>query len=128
MAIFYGYNPPFVGGLEGVLSRQEDVRLVQNDVLQLLLTVPGERVHEPDYGTLLRATPFEPFDEATLAPLRTGIIAAIKAEEPRMLDPEVFFEEDKDNNLVRVKITGTLSFDPNTQLLVETAVPLGTTQ
>ena len=56
MATYFGQNPPFVGGAEKVLSRQEDIRLIKNDILQLIMTSPGERVHRPNFGTAVRET------------------------------------------------------------------------
>jgi hypothetical protein len=52
--IWFGFNPPFIGGQQKVMSRQEDLRLIKNDLLQLLLTVPGERVHRPTFGSPIR--------------------------------------------------------------------------
>ena len=63
MVNFYGFNPPFLGGNQNVLSRQEDVRLIQTDILQLLLTSPGQRVMRPNFGTSINYQLFDPLDE-----------------------------------------------------------------
>jgi len=124
MVVYYGYNPPFIGGLEGILSRQEDERLIKNDILQLLLTLPGERVHEPNFGTRLRAAPFEPLDDVTMSALRTEILAVLEREELRITQTQVFLKKDEQQLQLRVTVSGVLSFDPNVKLLVETAIPI----
>ena len=95
-----------------------------NDILQLLFTLPGERVHEPNFGTRLRAAPFEPLDEVTMATLRTQILAALAREEPRITQTQVFLEKNEQQYQLRVTVSGVLSFDPNVKLLIEAAVPI----
>jgi phage baseplate assembly protein W len=122
MARWFGYNPPFVGGVQGVLSRQEDVRLIKNDLLQLLLTVPGERVHRPNFGTPIRASVFEPFTDELLSSLRSQILNIIESEEPRVSETDVFLEADRDRHILRIKVIAQLTFDPNIKLELETMV------
>jgi len=124
MAIYFGFNPPFVGGNQGVLSRQEDERLIKNDILQLLLTLPGERVHEPFFGTRIRAAVFEPLDDVTMSELEEEIRAAIANEEPRLTDPNVYMQKDEQRNTLRITVSGRLTLDPNTILKAEAEVPL----
>lgn len=122
VAQWYGFNPPFIGGTQTVLTRQEDVRLITNDLLQLILTVPGERVHRPTFGTILRSSVFEPFDNITVLQIRDDILNAISREEPRVTDVIVYLQGDKDEQVLRVKVTCVLTFDPNVKLELETAV------
>lgn len=119
---WYGFNPPFIGGTQTVLTRQEDIRLIKNDILQLILTVPGERVHRPTFGTILRASVFDPFDDQTLSTIRDDILTAIANEEPRVTDVEVFLKGDKDEQVLRVTVTCVLTFNPNIKLELETAI------
>ncbi len=113
MATYWGMNPPFIGGAQRVLSRQEDLRLVKNDLLQLLLTVPGERVHRPNFGSPIRESLFDPSDDEQYDLLADGITEAILAQEPRILNPAVTVEPNHDGSLVNVHVIGRLSFDPN---------------
>jgi hypothetical protein len=119
MATYYGFNPPFLGGPEGVLSRQEDDRLIKNDILQLLLTVPGERVMRPDFGVNLRNHVFEQGTEADVQILRSEIINQIEAQEPRVLINFVDIEPNFDNNGIMIKISLSLKKDPRRQLTIE---------
>lgn len=119
MAIYFGYNPPFIGGAEKVFSRQEDLRLVKNDLLQLIMTSPGERVHRPDFGAAVRATLFDPSDSASYDLLADSIREEILNSEPRVFDPRVTAQPVDDGQIVKVKVVANLTFDPNTILELE---------
>jgi len=122
MATYFGYNAPFMGGTQRVLGKQEDQRLIKNDLLQLLLTLPGERVHRPTFGTSLRATVFDQFTDGVLRDLRSNIQTAIEAQEPRITNVQVFLQSDKQNHQLGVTITGQMSNDPATDFLLATTV------
>lgn len=122
MPTYWGFNAPFIGGPQKFLSRQEDLRIVQNDVLQLLFTIPGERVHRIDFGTKLRSAVFEPIDEITLDELADDIQTAMANFEPRVMNPKVFLTPDKDNHILKVVVVGVLSFDPTLQFKLETQI------
>lgn len=125
-ADYFGFNPPFIGGAENILSRQEDERLIKNDILQLLLTVPGERVMRPDFGIRLRNFIFEPITSNSLALLRTEIKEEITIQEPRVTVESVELEKDEDNNQLRIKIVVTIKKDPKRQLTIEQFIDLTT--
>ena len=83
---WFGFNPPFLGGAQNVMSPQQDERLIKNDILQILLTIPGERVMRPDFGTPLRAYPFELLDSpAELDTLSETIKSQITKYEERVI-------------------------------------------
>lgn len=113
MADFYGFNPPFLGGNQNVLSRQEDVRLIQNDVLQLLLTSPGQRVMRPDFGTLINFQLFDPIDEEADGndELRDSIASAIGTHEPRVRVNQIDLIDNTDKNLLEIIVQMELSSD-----------------
>jgi phage baseplate assembly protein W len=118
-AMFYGYNPPFFGGPQNVLSRQEDIRLIKNDLLQLLLTVPGERVMRPDFGVQLRSFVFEQSTTADLSSLEASILASIEAQEPRVIVDEVVVQADDERNGINVRVVARLKRDPSKDVSVE---------
>ena len=113
MADFFGFNPPFLGGNQNVLSRQEDVRLIQNDILQLLLTSPGQRVMRPDFGTLINFQLFDPLDEEADGndQLRDSIVTAIVIHEPRVTVREVNLIDNTEKNLLEIVVQMELSDD-----------------
>ena len=137
-ATYYGFNPPFISAVQrsintsttdsepnrysGVLPRQEDMRLVKNDVLQLLLTLRGERVQRPQFGTSLRSTVFEPMTESVLSSLQSDILSAIAEYEPRLINVTVQMTVVPDNLLLKITVTGNMSYAPNEQFLLETSI------
>jgi phage baseplate assembly protein W len=125
MPTYFGYNAPFMGGTQRVLSKQEDQRLIKNDLLQLLLTLPGERIHRPTFGTSLRATVFDQFTDAVLADLRSNIEEAIAKEEQRIDNVQVFLQSDKQNHTLSVSVTGQMSDDSAMDFLLTTTINTG---
>ena len=119
MAEFYGYNPPFIGGSQNIMSRQEDIRLIKNDLLQLLLTIPGERVMREDFGVNLRNIVFEQLDDQTLLLLKSDISVAIDTYEPRVSLDDLTIERDDDNNRINVFVVCRLRSDPSQFVNVE---------
>jgi phage baseplate assembly protein W len=124
MTQYFGFNPPFIGGAENILSRQEDERLIKNDILQLLLTVPGERVMRPDFGVNLRNFVFEQLTPNDLASLRIEIELAITIHEPRVVVESVALERDDDNNQMRIEIITHIRKDPKRRLTIEQFIDL----
>lgn len=125
-AVYYGMNPPFFGGSQNVLSRQEDDRLIKNDILQLLLTIPGERVMRPDFGVNLRNFVFEQLTQVDLFSLQDEITEAITVQEPRVSVNSVELTRDDDNNQLSIRIIVTIRKDPKRQLTIEHFIDLVT--
>ena len=116
---FYGINPPFIGGPQNILSRQEYERLIKNDILQLLLTVPGERVMRPDFGVHLRDFVFENLVDSDLSILQQEISSKITAFEPRVNLQSVDLVANPDQNGLQIRIVATLRKDPTQQIVIE---------
>ena len=119
MAIYYGFNPPFKGGQQNILSRQEDEQLIKNDLLQLLMTIPGERVYRPFFGVPLRSFVFENATRADVELLRHNVREAIEKNDERILVHDVDAELISDENKVRIKITFSLRNDPKSILTID---------
>lgn len=106
---FIGFNPPFFGGNSNVMSPQEEERLIKNDLIQLILTFPGERVFRPDFGTITRGKIFDMNTPVDLDILRDNIIEAIEEFEPRVALSDVLIDDDAESLVVRV--FGTLNIE-----------------
>lgn len=119
MAIFYGMNPPFIGGPQNILSRQEDEKLIKNDLLQLILTVPGERVHRRTFGTPLRSFVFEQLTQADLDSLRAEMMAAIEEFEPRVKIEALDVVQTQNANEIKVILVVSMVKDPKRLLTIE---------
>lgn len=111
-ANYFGFNPPFVGGPSGILSRQEGEKLIKNDLLQLLLTLPGERVMMPSFGTELRATIFDQLDQATVEMLKLDVSQAIAQYEPRVSVRSILFKPDYEKHGLAIRIVYVMLTEP----------------
>jgi uncharacterized protein len=118
-AVFFGPNAPFVGGSQGFMSRQEDERLVKNDLLQLLRTSPGEREMRPNFGVDLYGLVFEQADSPLIMLKEQEIRSAVAKYEPRVTLTGVNIVIDEDRHAVSIRVTAVLKIDPSKQLSVD---------
>ena len=130
---YWGFNTPFIGGPGKVMSRQVDEKIIKNDLLQLLLTSPGERVMRPDFGTGIRQFTFENMTQASVDVLKGNILEAIATYEPRVSASDVVITQTPDNNFLDIKVYGNFNLDKyfnataqgqQQGLLVELGIPL----
>lgn len=138
MSRYFGFNAPFLrnrtaSGLASptlVLQRQADERLIRNDLLQLLLTSPGERVMRPDFGSGIRRFLFEPITTQTMSSLRRNIEQTVSKYERRVNLKEVRITQDE--TLVNIVLLGSFRLDrfevdvgsrSDADLLVELNIP-----
>jgi phage baseplate assembly protein W len=87
-----GFSPAFLGrgwafpvvieaGLTATAAYEKDV---EQAILIIMGTDPGERVMRPDFGAGLRAFVFEPLNPATMEALRQRVNEALVDWEPRI--------------------------------------------
>ena len=72
----------------------EGAQDIQEALLILLLTRPGERLMHPEYGCYLQDHIFEPMDASTEASIISDISDAILFHEPRVTLHDVDLETD----------------------------------
>jgi len=123
MAMFFGFNPPFLGGPQSVLSRQEDTQLIMNDIMQFLMTVPGDRVMRPTFGAPIRTLVFDKMTSDTML-LSEDIRRRLVENEPRVNFGTVFIRSFEDKNSIFIKITGVLKDDIDKQINIERFIQL----
>lgn len=82
---FLGLQYPLAKTPRGILAQKTGVEQIKADLLQLLLTNPGERVMLPNYGTPLRELFFEQNDKELINRARQVISQAILTWEPRIV-------------------------------------------
>lgn len=102
---WFGWNAPFFGGQQGVLSRQTGLRIIKNDLKQLILTMPGERVMRPDWGTTLGTIVFDNASSDLLDNVSASIVSAINTQD-RRVNPTVSYVVDEDNHKVTFTVVG----------------------
>lgn len=122
MNTWFGFGPPFVSGLGSVLPRQVDERLIKNDILQLILTSPGERIYRPNFGTELKSAVFESMNELSLAQLSRSIELQITTYENRVKNVSVNSVFDEASASVYITINATYTWAPQTSLLIELSI------
>lgn len=124
MAKWFGFNPPFVGGNQNVLSRQEDNKLIKNDLLQLLLTAPAERVMRPSYGSPIPPYLFENMDTDSLSELRSDILSAIERNENRVNVNSLKLNVYRDEHILKIFLIVSMITDPESIITIEANLPL----
>lgn len=85
MATFFGAGYPIVKSPKGYFPVITDIELIKGDILMLLLTNPGERIMNPNFGTPLNTLLFDPNDAVLAEKARNMIIASISRWEPRIV-------------------------------------------
>lgn len=103
---FFGFNIPIFAG-SAILPFQSDERLIKNDILQILLTIPGERIMRSDFGCNLNSMLFEQNTSENRSTLRSSIYQAISNFEKRVYitESDVSVVSDvSDSNILNVKI------------------------
>lgn len=103
---FLGTQYPLVKTPLGLLAQKTGVDQIKANLLQLLLTNPGERVMNPDFGTPLRTLFFEPNDPALAIQARQIIAKAIRDWEPRIEITNIQVTTNFDKNDLNIYDTG----------------------
>ena len=75
---FYGIGLQFGRGEKGYFSTKADKRLITDNLKQIILTNPGERVHNPDFGVGLERYLFEPNDDILTSTLKDVIKTQVR--------------------------------------------------
>jgi phage baseplate assembly protein W len=99
---YFGIGLNFGRDINGYFSVSADKRLIKENIKQILLTAPGERVMEPLFGVGLKRYLFEMNDEQLAASIRDKIIQQVATYEPlaEILDIQ-FMQTD---NLMQIRL------------------------
>lgn len=127
MAEFIGFNPPFVGGPQKIMSRQDDERLIRNDILNNLLILPNELPFRPTYGVNLRNFVYEKMDSSALDQLRNEIISQIRTNDPRLIVRNVKLVPNSDNATLEITVLVSMIQDPNKNIEIKRLIKTLTT-
>lgn len=118
---FLGCQYPLTKTPRGILAQKNGVNQIKADLLQLLLTYPGERVMLPDFGVPLRRLIFEPNDVVLANEAKNMIATAIQKWEPRIdikgievstIDDDDLNSEDTKDEKEHILSIKILFFDP----------------
>ena len=92
-----------------VVGRYDDDALV-GSILNIIKTRKGERVFQPDFGSTIYNSLFEPMSQATRISLEAQIENALHQHEPRIQVDYIGVKDDVDENRYNV----TIGFTPLT--------------
>jgi phage baseplate assembly protein W len=121
-----GFAFPFrIGATGGVVFASGSEKLRDN-VVQLLLTDPGERVMHRDYGGGLRALVHDPDNDALRAVVQHQIGKAVREWEPRAQVQQIVVARDSEPGTLLVDLTFTSRPAP-VPVTVRVPVQLGVT-
>jgi len=84
MADLKGFPFPVTKNPLGLFYTQLGAKNIKSDLIQLILTNPGDRVMLPQFGTALRKYVYEPNTEGTRTAIKNTITDAIATWEPRI--------------------------------------------
>ena len=100
---YYGVGFNFGKSINGYFSTSADKKLVKENMKQILLTNPGERIMLPDFGVGLRRYLFEMNDEQLATVIREKIVQQIAKYEPLADIIDIQFKQQ--DNEMRIRIT-----------------------
>lgn len=102
---------------------KKDVLLLTNEeailegIKNLLITEPGERVMNPEFGCPLSQYIFEPIDGITMIAMKATIINSISRFEKRVENLQVFLTASPDNNTINIDVIFNMKTSTNQQTL-----------
>ena len=95
------------GGTEVSVATSQEHAHIQESILQILGTRPGERFMNPEFGSRLKDLVFEQNDAVLKGLVRHHVIAAIRRWEKRVRVTDVSFDDSAaniDRNVLLVRI------------------------
>lgn len=96
------------------LGMLKNEQAILEAVYNILLTQPGERVMNPDFGCDLNQYLFAPIDDNTAFSILKSVEAAVIQSEPRVIKIEIEVEPKPDENtfIIDIYLTLDTSNDP----------------
>lgn len=135
---FIGLQYPLVSTSHGLLAHSSSTDQIKADLLQLLLTNPGERCMLPTFGTPLRTLIFEQNDITLANQAQQMISNSIATWEPRIvvtginvtnsIDPAKLNQQDTKDEIEAILFISISFVDPSNISKIEQlvlTVPIG---
>jgi phage baseplate assembly protein W len=115
---YININYPFKDSGKGFYLdlNSDSTSAIKADLMHLILTLKGQRLYMPDFGTNLLRYIFEPNDNLTLATLKTDISNTVKKYLPKLYINEVAVDQSTESEYAAVvRIDYTITDDVFTQ-------------
>ena len=100
LSMSFKFNP-----LSGDLIALKNENAIARSVRNIVLTTPGEKIHDPYFGSNVNALLFENVDEISAVAIRDEIENSLKNYEPRIVLEEILVDPDYDMNQFDVTLT-----------------------
>ena len=100
LSMSFKFNP-----LSGDLITLKNENAIARAVRNIVLTTPGEKFFDPDFGSSVGEILFENVDEITAVSIEDEIKSSLKNYEPRVELIDVFVDPNFDENQFDVTIT-----------------------
>ena len=97
----------------------KDKAAIVQSITSLLFTVKGERPFQPDLGSDLYRSLFEPLDYATAGVIRSQIVDVLRKYEPRISVDSINAIVDEQNNGYSIELFYTIVGRDDTPVAVE---------
>tara|TARA_R100000664_G_C2754438_1_gene142052 strand:+ start:2182 stop:2550 length:369 start_codon:yes stop_codon:yes gene_type:complete len=85
---------------DGFQMNKSFKNMIKQNFKMLLLTAPGERVMEPDFGVGLKTYLFENFTESTFAQIERAIFRQVRIYMPSVVVEGIYFSSENENSNV----------------------------
>lgn len=121
---YTGFNPPFVGGPQKIMSRQDDDKLIRNDVLQNLLILPGELPFRPNFGVNLRNFVYEKLTDNHLQQLEFEIRQQVLINDPRLNIVSLTLIPNHDEAGLEITLVVSLIEDPDKNIEIKRLIKI----
>ena len=121
---FIGISLPLEYGATGFFNQTKTtLQQAQHNIRNLLLTIKGERLGNPTFGSDLMRVIFEPEDEFLESKIEEAIRSSMDEFLPYISLQEIKVESDITPNKVVVDLKFTINFDQNIETLTMTLGP-----
>ena len=97
----------------------KDKAAIVQSITSLLFTIKGERPFQPDLGSDLYKSLFEPLDYATAGVIRSQVVDVLKKYEPRIRIDDINAIVDVENNGYSLELYYTIVGRDDTPVAVE---------
>jgi phage baseplate assembly protein W len=97
----------------------KDKAAISQSIVNLLLTSKGERLFQPNLGSGIYRSLFEPLDYGTAGLIRAEVADVLERYEPRIVVRKIICMPDFDNNGYSIEITYEIRGREDTPVAVE---------